>query len=263
MKNNENRAFLVEMGNRIRTRREELGLSQEQLAFAVGYKSRSSINKIELGKNDIPQSTIAKLASALSTTASYIMGAGEEQTPAADPAEDCPIVRIYNSLNESGQDEIVRYGNYLISQDKYKAAETVTPNVEYIRHYFTAAAAGYAAPIEGEHYEMVEKPADAPARADFCIDIAGDSMEPYIKDGDRVYVRRGADLQNLDVGIFFVDGDVYCKQYCVDYNGTLMLLSANEAREDANIYIQRDSGRHVTCFGRVLLPHRLPMPVYK
>ena len=39
---------------RIRRRREELGLSQDELAKKLGYKSRSSINKIEKGENDIP-----------------------------------------------------------------------------------------------------------------------------------------------------------------------------------------------------------------
>ena len=34
-------------GERIRQRRVELGLTQEELAIAAGYKSRSSINKIE------------------------------------------------------------------------------------------------------------------------------------------------------------------------------------------------------------------------
>lgn len=132
----------------------------------------------------------------------------------------------------------------------------------FIRHYFTAAAAGYAAPIEGEDYELVPRDEDTPAKADFSIDIAGDSMEPYIHDGQRVFVQRDTSLQEFDVGIFFVDGDVFCKQWCVDMIGTLHLLSANPAREDANISIFKNSGRSVVCFGKVLLPRRLPRPVY-
>lgn len=37
------------IGQRVKIRREELGMSQEELATKVGYKSKSSINKIELG----------------------------------------------------------------------------------------------------------------------------------------------------------------------------------------------------------------------
>ena len=96
----------------------------------------------------------------------------------------------------------------------------------------------------------------------FGRELAGDSMEPYLHDGERVYVKRDESLRDFDVGIFFVDGDVYCKQWCVDYAGTTHLLSANPAREDASLHIARDSGRSVICFGKVLLKHSPPPPSY-
>lgn len=64
----------MELYRQIRKRREELGMSQEELAKKMGYKSRSSINKIEMGENDIPQSKIAAFANALNTTPAYLMG---------------------------------------------------------------------------------------------------------------------------------------------------------------------------------------------
>ena len=42
---------MLEIYKRIRARREELGISQEELAKRMGYKSRSSINKIENGED--------------------------------------------------------------------------------------------------------------------------------------------------------------------------------------------------------------------
>lgn len=68
------------IGNRIRKRREELGLSQDELGKRIGYKSRSSINKIELGHRNLTQSKIKAIADALETTPSYIMG-WEENNP--------------------------------------------------------------------------------------------------------------------------------------------------------------------------------------
>lgn len=62
------------IGINISIRRRELGLTQEELAKRVGYKSKSTINKIELGKNDIPQSKILKFAEALETTPKSLMG---------------------------------------------------------------------------------------------------------------------------------------------------------------------------------------------
>ncbi len=201
------------------------------------------------------------LAKELGTTPEYLMGISSEEKPLVVPFTRREIDDLYDGLNEQGQAELCRYGEYLISRDDMKAQER-KPRIDYIRHYRTAAAAGYAAPIEGEDFELIPKNMNTPVGADFCIDIAGDSMEPYIKNGSRVYVQRDMSLKDLDVGIFFLDGDVYCKQFCIDYRGNVCLLSANPKREDANIYIDRESGRNLICFGRVLLPHRLPMPVY-
>ena len=66
------------IGHRIRKRREELGMSQEELGRKLGYKSRSSINKIELDQRNLTQSKIAALAKALNTTPAYIMGWEDE-----------------------------------------------------------------------------------------------------------------------------------------------------------------------------------------
>jgi len=66
------------IGQRIKVRREELNMSQEELAKRIGYKSRSSINKIELDLYSLQQSKIKAIADALDTTPSYIMGWDEE-----------------------------------------------------------------------------------------------------------------------------------------------------------------------------------------
>lgn len=63
----------------IKNRRLELGMSQEELAIKMGYTSRSTIAKIEAGKNDIPQSKIQAFAKALDTTPGALMG--WEKTP--------------------------------------------------------------------------------------------------------------------------------------------------------------------------------------
>ena len=58
------------IGQRVKIRREELGMSQEELAKKIGYKSKSSINKIELGFRVLTQSKIKAIADALDTTPS-------------------------------------------------------------------------------------------------------------------------------------------------------------------------------------------------
>ena len=54
-------------------------MSQDELAQRLGYKSRSSINKIEKDASGLPQTKIAAIASALRTTPSFIMGWEEVQ----------------------------------------------------------------------------------------------------------------------------------------------------------------------------------------
>jgi transcriptional regulator with XRE-family HTH domain len=74
------------IGDRIRERRIELNMTQEELAKKLGYKSRASINKIELGQTDITQSRIVEFARALDTTPAYLMG-WEKPVPAASPID--------------------------------------------------------------------------------------------------------------------------------------------------------------------------------
>lgn len=65
---------MSDIGERIKARREELGLTQDELAVRAGYSSRSTINKIEMGTRDIPRKKIAVLAAALDTTPEALAG---------------------------------------------------------------------------------------------------------------------------------------------------------------------------------------------
>lgn len=70
---------MTTIGERIKSRRENLGMSQDEVARKMGYKSRSSINKIEVGSHNLTQKKIKAIADALKTTPGYIMGWNEER----------------------------------------------------------------------------------------------------------------------------------------------------------------------------------------
>jgi transcriptional regulator with XRE-family HTH domain len=72
------------IGERIMERRQHLGLTQEDLAFRMGYKTKSAINKIELGINDVSQSKVVRFAEALQTSVAYLMGWEEEKPTVKD-----------------------------------------------------------------------------------------------------------------------------------------------------------------------------------
>lgn len=62
----------MNLGDKVRKRRIELGLTQEELAKRMGYSSRVSINKIENGRQ-VSQKIIIRLAKALNVPTTYLM----------------------------------------------------------------------------------------------------------------------------------------------------------------------------------------------
>lgn len=68
MDEEQRKQYLLEVGNRIKQLRLEREMSQDELARKSGYGARSTINKIELGINDVPQSKIKAIAEALGVT---------------------------------------------------------------------------------------------------------------------------------------------------------------------------------------------------
>ena len=73
------RGSAMDIGERIKRRREELDMSQAELARKVGYTSRSTITRIERDGNGISQDKIVAIAKALRTTPSYLMGWEDEE----------------------------------------------------------------------------------------------------------------------------------------------------------------------------------------
>ena len=84
------------MGSRIRERRRELGLSQDELAQKVGYKNRSTIARIESGENDIMVSKLKEIANVLETQVLWLLS-GDEQPYYIDPE----VAAIANELKNN------------------------------------------------------------------------------------------------------------------------------------------------------------------
>ena len=63
----------MEKGNKIKERRLALGMTQEELAKKMGFKTKASISRIESGDRNLPAHKIKRLAEVLETTPSYLM----------------------------------------------------------------------------------------------------------------------------------------------------------------------------------------------
>ena len=87
------------IGERIKQRRLELGYTQDELAKKCGYKSRSSINKIELSRA-LPLPKVTLMAKALECSESYLMGWTEEGF------EFSPATKFENILKYSKENNV-------------------------------------------------------------------------------------------------------------------------------------------------------------
>lgn len=81
----------MSVGANIRKRRYELKMSQQELADAMGYKTRTTIAKIESGENDISQGKLQKIAKILDTTVDVlVMGSDSLNLPEAFSVDTLP-----------------------------------------------------------------------------------------------------------------------------------------------------------------------------
>ena len=165
----------------------------------------------------------------------------------------------YRSLSSTGRETVRSVAAALCAyRDEIEQSQPEPEERRLIPLYRSPAAAGYAAPVPGEDYDLIPVEGDIPKGVEFAVRIQGDSMEPQIADGSVVYVNRDP-LENGDVGIFCVDGSMLCKQYYRDPLGVVYLFSLNRRRADADVVLGGGSGRTLACFGRVMM-HGQPLP---
>jgi repressor LexA len=98
---------------RIKQKREELGLSAEQLGEKIG-KAKTTIYRYESGFIDkLPSEILLKIANALGVTPLYLMGIEEENTK-----EENELISLINQLNEEELKELSNFIDYIISKRK-------------------------------------------------------------------------------------------------------------------------------------------------
>ena len=194
-------------GERIYKIRNEKGLTQDELAAAVGYKSRSTIAKIESGERDAPQTMIVALAKALGTTPSYLMGWEENNT-----ANECKTDKI-NEVNIS---------------------ETLDSKKIRLIPVFESVSAGFGARADERviDYLPLFIEHDYDAENTLAIKVKGDSMYPKIEDGDIVAVRKQSDFENGNIVVILVDNDEVLVKKIYQDRDKIRLVSINPEYPD-------------------------------
>lgn len=109
------------IGDRVKNRRLAMDMSQEDLARALGYKSKASIFKIENGTGDIPRSKLPRFASVLNCSISYLTGWNELKTFDDEHREKTPydiLCAKIGRLSPSDVDAVSEYVDFVLNKNK-------------------------------------------------------------------------------------------------------------------------------------------------
>ena len=248
----------MSFGKRIQARREELGLSQSMLAKILGV-SQSAVGNYEAGISFPREDVMLRLFDCLQTTPNNLFRDSFRSGTHVLTTGEQALLDQYRTLSPMGKETVRSVVDALCAyRDDLEESRGESKEPRVIPLYSTPAAAGYAAPVFGEDFDYLTVTADIPQAAEFAVRVQGQSMEPYIANESVIYVNRDP-LHNGDVGIFCVDGDMFCKQYYKDPAGIVYLFSLNREFADADQVLTPAGGRTLICFGRVMM-HGLPLP---
>ena len=200
------------IGERIKTLRERRGMTQDELAIRVGYRHKTSVNKIETGERKLMQDKILAFAKALGVTPEVIMGwAPFAEVPTNDfTQQESRLIEKYRALDDRGKRSVDVVLNF-----EYDWIQNEDRNdiIDYLYLGKVAAAGTEIYPGDIPLERIRERKLNG---ADFMVGVSGDSMEPTYYDGDRVYVKKTTDIEFGDIGLFIVNGCYYIKEYAPD-----------------------------------------------
>lgn len=111
------------VGERIKQRREELGMTQDELAQLMGYSGRSSICKMETAGDLITTRKIRQFAQALHTTPAALMGwENPEFRPIVETLDkdDSDVERLIRLVKGMDSDSMARIIEYATMLKAYK-----------------------------------------------------------------------------------------------------------------------------------------------
>lgn len=165
---------------RIKQLRQQLKMSQGELAIRTGYTDRSTIAKIEAGKIDIGQKKLVVFADALETSTAYLMGLVDNPAPQQSSPLDIPgIIPLPKARNIPLIGEIA-------CGDPILAEQNIADHVPVPEH------------IHG---------------ADFALTCKGDSMiNARIFDGDIVYIHQQPEVENGQIAAVLIGSEATLKR---------------------------------------------------
>lgn len=159
------------------------------------------------------------------------------------PKNTSEIVSIYNQLEQPRQEKVLDFAkeqleeqNKVVSIFDKKSEETEDYITDYVEGLVAAGLGAYQE--DNLHMEVKLRADDVPDEYDTIAKVAGDSMEPLIKDNDLLFIKVSSQVDMNDIGIFQVNGKNFVKKLKRDYDGAWYLQSLNNSYEE--IYLSED-----------------------
>ena len=204
------------IGEIISENRKKNHMSQPELATALGTYghelTNKAISKWETDKTEPGLTLFFDLCRILGITNIYEEYFGENPN---DPL---------SLLNEEGKEKVYEYAELLISSGKYQKPqpEKIIPFVRRLPLQLYPVSAGPGNFLLDENYENIPVDDDVPTSADFGVRVSGDSMEPLLHSSQIIWIHKQTQLENGEIGIFFLDGEAYVKKFLINENGTFL-----------------------------------------
>ena len=132
-------------------------------------------------------------------------------------------------LNRLGMDRLEEYRRLLLQSDEFREQPAVR-RLRTLPVFLQPASAGTGQWLDDDLAEEMEVDDAVPARAEFGVRLAGDSMSPRFADGQIVWARKAAQAENGEIVLCVLNGQGYCKKLKYDADG-VYLVSLNPAYE--------------------------------
>jgi len=228
---------------RLRILRRDRELTKRDLVALLPINYSTYAN-YESGFREPNSVTLQILAKFFEVSIDYILGVSDNRRRADEIAvltdEEHDFIMKFRQLDTHGRElvDFIMIKEYdRVSLINVKSTEVInTHDNEWVvlQVYQQSASAGLGNYLNDESdndYELMRFVATPISiKADFCVRIKGDSMEPKICDGDIVFVKAAPQIDPDNVGIFVYDGEAYCKRLRIDIKkGAVVLESLNKS----------------------------------
>lgn len=134
---------------------------------------------------------------------------------------------LYSKLNDDGQNKADEYMDLLVRSGLYvRETAEIIPFHRTIKLYDLPVSAGTGQFLDSDYFREIEVGHEVSRYADFGVRISGDSMEPQFVNGQTIWIHQQNTLENGEIGIFYYDGQAYCKKFEQSAEG-IFLISLN------------------------------------